>query len=175
VFHVTVVKGFVGVRTLLIIVIFSSFAVAGHSQTNTNAAPLSTWKFQAPLDGSYSQESTPGLMAYEVIEIEGNHFRYFIVSDSIGHHIPIYKGRIIQFPDHIWFNLRKMRDPDRVSGLLTNRPVIWTCEAFDHWKKTGEIDPMGILYRSEPQIMRDPATNPAEMFRQVRAVLQNGR
>jgi len=161
-------------KTLLITIILSTFAVAGHSETNTNAAPTLTWKFQAPVDGMYGPLSTAGCFAYENIEIEGNHFRYFITSDCLGGN-PDYKGKIIQFNDHIWLDHRKMPSPDWVSGLLTNRPVLWTYEAFDHWKKTGQIDPMGILYRSEPLIARDPATNRNEMFRQVRATIQSSR
>jgi hypothetical protein len=165
------------VKTFLIIIIFSIFVLAGHSQNNTNAAPSLTWKFQPPVNGSYAWGWTEGLLASENIEIEGNYFRYFILSDSIsiGHRIPIYKGKIIQFADHVWLKNRKIPNPDRVSGLLTNRPVIWTCEAFDRWKKTGEIDPMGILYRWEPVIPRDPATNRNEMFRQVRAAIRDNR
>jgi len=158
-------------KALLVIILFS-FAVAGHSQSNTNAAPLLTWKFQAPVDGRYCPQSG-GWFAYENIAIEGNRFHYFITSDSLGHRNPDYRGKIIQFPDHIWLDHRKVPNADRVPGLLANHPVLWTYEAFDHWKKTGEIDPTGILYRSKPQIVCDPATNRNEMFRQVRSALRS--
>jgi hypothetical protein len=162
-------------KALLAIIILSSFAVAGHSQSNTNAAPLLTWKFQAPVDGRYCPQSTGGWFAYENIEIEGNHFHYFVTSDCMGPGNPNYKGKIIRFNDRICLDHRKVPNPDLVPGLLTNRPVLWTYDAFEQWKKTGEINPMGILYLSQPQIVRDPATNRNEMFRQVRATIQSSR
>jgi hypothetical protein len=162
-------------KTLLAIIIVSNFAVAAYSQTKTNASPLLTWKFQAPVDGSYERGWVYGLLSFESIEIDGNRFRYRIFSDSIGTRLPDYKGKIIQFPDHMWLSHRKVPDADRVSGLLTNHPVLWTYEAFEHWKKTGEIDPMGILYWNEPLLGRIPATNRSEMFRQVRAAVRDNR
>ena len=161
-------------KALLAILILSSFTSAARFQTNTNAAPLLTWKFQAPVDGSYGPASTAGWFAWENIVIESNRFHYFVTSDCLGGN-PNCKGKIIPFCDHICLDHAKMPDPDRVSGLLTNRPVLWTYEAFDHWKKTGEINPMGILYRREPFIPRDPATNRNEMFRQVRAAVRDNR
>src|SRR5689334_4581626 len=111
-------------KALFIIVIFSGFALAAHSQTNTNAAPSLTWKFQTPVNGIYGPASTAGWFAYESVVIESNRFHYFVTSDCMGPGNPNYKGKITQFPDHICLDHPKMPDPDRVSGLLTNRPVL---------------------------------------------------
>lgn len=170
-FKLSAFRGRVRMKALLAILAIYSVGVAAHSQSNTNAAPLFTWKARPPLSGCYMPEG-PGLLAGEILDIKSNRFRYTWFTDSIPFHAPDYTGNIIEFSDHIFFDHCKIPSPDRVSGLLDDRPVLWTYEAFNNWKRTGKIDPTGILYWNQPETKRDPLTNRIEMVRQLRQAMR---
>lgn len=159
-------------KALLAILAVYNIGVAGYSQTNTNAPLSLTWKYHLPISGSYRPEPSVGFFAGEVIEIKSNKFHYTQFTDDLGFRVPDCEGQIFQFSDHVFFDHRKIPSPDRVSGLLNNHPVLWTYEAFHNWKKTGEIDPMGILFWRQPEIKRDAVTNRSEMIRQLRSAMR---
>ena len=123
-------------------------ASCAHTDTHPLAWPL-TWQPRPPPDGQYEPDHRFEWYAGEQIRIQGTHFHYTRFHDVVGVGWAS-EGTLNVFPDHVVLNGAKVLNPYRISGLLTNHPVLWTQQGFEQWTNNGSIDPMEILYLSHP-------------------------
>ena len=148
-------------RTLLAITFFVVLGFTGYAQ---KTAPVS-WKLQPPTSGLYGPDPSQRWYTGELVRIDGTNFHYTRFTDVAGSPVPAYTGRVVLYGDHIYLDHPGVPYPYRISGLLTNRPVLWTWEGYEQWKKTGKIDELGILYLEKPRVEQGAAANGSQPSR----------
>ena len=102
-----------------------------------------------PPDGIYGPNPAIAWFAGEVIDITGDDFHYEYFSDCLPGPPPL-TGRIKVLEDHIHLDHPNVPNPERIADVLDGKPVLWTKNAYQLWKTTGEIDEIGILYFRSP-------------------------
>src|SRR5262245_31881171 len=119
-------------KAILIVTVISCLRIATNAQEATNAQSSAVWKPQPPSNGFYELESKYHLFSGEEIKIDGTNFHYRFFSDVIEDNHD-YTGAVVQLKDHILLDHPKVRNPERVSGVLSNRPVLWQWESYELW------------------------------------------
>jgi len=159
-------------KALLAIVTSGYLQAAIDAQAATNAQSAAVWKPQPLANGLYEPDPRHRSFAGELIGIQGTNFHYTRFTDVLGVPTPNYTGTIVQVKDHVLFNHPKVPNPERISGVLCNRPVLWEWESYDLWKRLGvdpkphellylvpaKAEPGGAANRSQPA---GPGTNRA--------------
>ena len=136
-------------RALFAIIVFGLLQTASDAQQATNAQSSVAWKPQALASGIYEPDSKYRWYAGEVIEIDGTNFQYHHFTD-----VPPppsdytnYTGAVVQLKDHIMLDHPKVPNPERISGLLSNLPVLWVWDGYQQWKRWGgNPGPKEVLY-----------------------------
>ena len=149
-------------RVLFAIVILGWFQSAVHAQTGTNAEPTKTWKPQPLASGLYEPDPKNLWFAGELIKIDGTNFHYTYFTDVIvvGTPTPNYTGTVVQLKDHILLGHPKIPNPHRISGVLSNRPVLWVWDGHQEWRRLGlNPKPDELLYMRPVKVEPNGAAN----------------
>jgi hypothetical protein len=140
-------KLFGTMRALLAIIVFGHLQSATHAQLATNVQSSVAWKPQALSNGLYEPDPRISWFAGELIRINGTNFHYGYFTDVLGVPTPDYTGTVVQLKDHILLNHPKVPNPERISGVLSNRPVLWVWDGYQEWKRLGlDPKPDEVLY-----------------------------
>jgi hypothetical protein len=147
------------------IAILLGLGVLAYAQQSHRAVVSVSWKLQPPVSGRYVPDPSKSWFAGEIVQIDGTNFHYTQFTDVGSARVPDYRGRVLIFKDHIYLDHPGMAYPYRISGLLTNRPVIWTWKGYEQWRKSGEIDELDILYLEIPGGEQGAATKGSQPSR----------
>ena len=105
-----------------------------------------TIKAVKPPDGVYGPNPKMAWYAGEVVTIKGDTFHWKFFTDALPGP-PDRTGSIKVFKDHILLDDPKVPNPERIADVINGVPVLWTKDAYQSWKKTGEADWVcGLLY-----------------------------
>ena len=136
-------------KALFAIIVFGYLGNASDAQEATNAQSSVDWKPQALSSGIYEPDRECYWFAGEVIRIDGTNFYYHHFTD-VPPFSSDYTGAVVQLKDHILLDHPKVPSPERISGLLSNRPVLWVWDGYQEWKRLGlNPNPSELLYLRE--------------------------
>jgi hypothetical protein len=124
------------------------------------------WRPQALANGLYEPDPKESWFAGELITINGTNFHYGYFTDVLGVPRPDYAGTIVQLKDHILLEHPKVPNPERISGVLSNRPVLWVWDGYQEWRRLGlDPKPHELLYLRPVKVEPNGAANGSQPFR----------
>lgn len=103
-----------------------------------------------PLIGKFGPDSTKQWFAGRVITFSGDSFHYKYFTDALSDDRPEVRtgldGVVRYFPSYLELTYPNGKKAYYVVGYMNRKRVLWDWDAYWHWKQTGEIDELGILY-----------------------------